>query len=600
MKFATKIGLSAATVSLIVGPLFGVAVFLQVRSLLQERIINEQLQSATSVMREIDTAMYRAYLDVSMIAADELLREAVEDPHKAVQARLKDELEERDRLTGPWRALMVFDQTGRALFGPKPLGIAKNISAYPINKIAFDHALKGKVYYSGQIICPQTHQPFVIFAAPVYATNDEGKVVGVVIAQYTWAAIQQIIDYADPVARVHLLDHEGEVVGRRTDDQHPPLRIPLLAQSAIKSGLASYGITARSSHGEGAALAVELQQSGVGDYHGSGWILLIEQPLDIVFAPIAQMARNIALIVFFILLLQAALLTVLGRLFLRPLADLLKGVKRVSSGELHEKLTVHSKDELGELADNFNIMTDKLQERTQQLQQAQDELVHKEKQAMLGQVAENVGNEMRNPLGVMSNAVYYLQTVLTDADETIKEYLDIIKSEIGVSERIISDLLDAVRTNPTHIATVNIPALINQTLRLCVIPATVSVKQNLPETLPSISADPLQIQQVLRNLIDNGVEAMPEGGTLEIQAIANAAANTVAISVRDSGTGIAPEHLAQLFQPMFTTKARGIGLGLVVVKNLLEANSGRVEVQSEPGKGTTFTIILPAVQQVER
>jgi signal transduction histidine kinase len=106
--------------------------------------------------------------------------------------------------------------------------------------------------------------------------------------------------------------------------------------------------------------------------------------------------------------------------------------------------------------------------------------------------------------------------------------------------------------------------------------------------------DALQIQQVLRNLISNGVEAMLDGGTLEIGASEDATSEIITISVRDSGSGIAPEILDKLFQPLFTTKARGIGLGLVVVKNLTEANGGTVKVESEVGKGTLFTVTLPA------
>jgi len=98
---------------------------------------------------------------------------------------------------------------------------------------------------------------------------------------------------------------------------------------------------------------------------------------------------------------------------------------------------------------------------------------------------------------------------------------------------------------------------------------------------------------VFRNLISNGVEAMQEGGTLEIRAFENKQDGTVTVSVGDSGIGMAPELLAKLFQPLFTTKARGIGLGLVIVKNLTQANGGKVEVQSEPGKGTTFAVIFP-------
>jgi PAS domain S-box-containing protein len=240
----------------------------------------------------------------------------------------------------------------------------------------------------------------------------------------------------------------------------------------------------------------------------------------------------------------------------------------------------------------------RVQERTQQLLQAQEELVRKEKLAVLGQVAGSVGHELRNPLGVMNNAVYYLQTVWADADETTKEYLNIIKEEIAGSERIVSDLLDAVRTKPSYPEVVDVRELLAQTLRKLAVPASVTVRLDIPEALPPLQVDAMQIRQVFRNFISNGIEAMPEGGTLEISAVENTQDRAVTVSVHDTGAGIAPEVLSRLFQPLFTTKARGIGLGLVVVKNLAKANGGTVAVQSEPGKGATFSVTLPTAGAV--
>ena len=235
----------------------------------------------------------------------------------------------------------------------------------------------------------------------------------------------------------------------------------------------------------------------------------------------------------------------------------------------------------------------KVQERTQQLLDAQEELVRKEKLALLGQVADTVGHELRNPLGVMNNAVYYLQAVLTDANATTKEYLGIIKDEIADAERIVSDLLDAVRTKPPHPEMFGVAELIQQTLRKCDVPPSVSVKLDVPANISPIRVDPTHMHQVLWNLIANALEAMPDGGELEIKADADLAAKTVTVNIKDSGSGIAPEHLARLFQPMFTTKARRVGLGLVVVKNLTEANGGSVTVEGAPGKGSVFSVTLP-------
>ena len=227
------------------------------------------------------------------------------------------------------------------------------------------------------------------------------------------------------------------------------------------------------------------------------------------------------------------------------------------------------------------------------LRKTQDELVRNEKLAVLGQVAGSVGHELRNPLGVMNNAVYFLQTVLADADDSVKEYLDIIRSEIEGSERIVSDLLDSVRTKQPHAESVGVREMLEQILHKLSIPSIVTVKLDIPATLSPLRADALQIHQVLRNLISNGVEAMPEGGTLEIRAVEDVPAKTITVSIRDSGCGMTPEQLGKLFQPLFTTKARGIGLGLVVVKNLTEINGGHVEVQSEAGKCSTFFVTLP-------
>jgi len=239
-------------------------------------------------------------------------------------------------------------------------------------------------------------------------------------------------------------------------------------------------------------------------------------------------------------------------------------------------------------------LEDKVQKRTQQLLDAQEELVRKEKLALLGLVASSVGHELRNPLGVMNNAVYFLQTLLVDADEITREYLEIIKSEIADADSIVADLLDSVRTKPPQPTAVSVWELINQTLCKVNMSDTMNITLDLPEMLPPVRVDARQIQQVLQNLISNGMDAMPEGGMLEIRAVENRPEGTVTLSVRDSGSGIAPEMLDKLFQPLFTTKARGIGLGLVVVKNLTEANGGTIRVESAPGEGSLFFVTLPS------
>jgi signal transduction histidine kinase len=238
----------------------------------------------------------------------------------------------------------------------------------------------------------------------------------------------------------------------------------------------------------------------------------------------------------------------------------------------------------------------KVVERTKQLLETQEELVRKEKLSTLGQIAGSVGHELRNPLGVINNAVYFLQTVLSEADPTTREYLNIIKDEILNADRIVGDLLDSVRIKPPQPQNVAIGTLIEQVLRRIAVPDGINVTLDIPAAQPPIRVDPIQVQQVFRNLITNGFDAMPQGGNLDISAVDDATLHVLSVKVKDSGIGIAPENMAKLFQPLFTTKARGIGLGLVVVKNLTQSNGGTVTVESVPGKGSTFTVTLPAAE----
>ena len=262
-------------------------------------------------------------------------------------------------------------------------------------------------------------------------------------------------------------------------------------------------------------------------------------------------------------------------------------------GEVFLQATVRDITERKQAEEEIRMLNKSLEEKVRLLVEAQEELVRKEKLSILGQVAGSVGHELRNPLGVMNNAVYFLQTVLSDADQTTKEYLGIIKDEIATADRIVGDLLDSVRTKPPQFQTISVTDLIEQTLNKLTVPETVTITRDIPAELPPVKVDPMQMQQVFRNLITNGIEAMAEGGPLEISAKQDGKAKNVVVSIRDTGTGITPENMARLFQPLFTTKSRGIGLGLVVVKNLAQANGGKVEVQSEVGKGTTFTVTLP-------
>ncbi len=229
--------------------------------------------------------------------------------------------------------------------------------------------------------------------------------------------------------------------------------------------------------------------------------------------------------------------------------------------------------------------------RTGELRDAQEALVRQEKLATLGQLAGGVGHELRNPLGVINNAVYYLQMILPKADKKVKDYLSMIKRETTTAEKIINDLLDFSRIKSVDREPVAVHELFERVLARFPAPENVQVRMTIPTDLPQVFVDTQQIEQVVGNLVLNAYQAMPDGGTLTVSTIQ--AKRTVSLAIKDEGVGITPENMGKLFEPLFTTKPKGIGLGLAVSKKLAEANDSRIEVKSKLGEGSTFTIVLP-------
>jgi signal transduction histidine kinase len=240
-----------------------------------------------------------------------------------------------------------------------------------------------------------------------------------------------------------------------------------------------------------------------------------------------------------------------------------------------------------------------VEQRTHELRKIQEQLVRQERLAALGQLAGSIGHELRNPLGVISNSVYYLKLTQPNASEVVKEYLDIIDNETRTSDKIITDLLDFTRIKSQDRQPASASKLIHQALERRQIPSSVETALEIPADLPQIYADPQHVIQVLVNLISNACQSMDNelttGKKLTVSATAQGA--MIKIDIQDTGVGIPPDNMKKLFEPLFTTKIKGIGLGLAVSRKLTEANGGRIEVQSEADKGSTFTVYLPIYKE---
>jgi signal transduction histidine kinase len=231
--------------------------------------------------------------------------------------------------------------------------------------------------------------------------------------------------------------------------------------------------------------------------------------------------------------------------------------------------------------------------RTKDLEQVQEKLIRSERLAAVGELASGVGHELRNPLNVIRNCAYLLSLALTEkSDEEASNTLKVLDKQIDVANKIVTDLLDFTRIKPPSQVKVDLTSLVSESLSWTAAPEQVAIHVNLNGHTPSVRTDPEQMSRVFANIISNAVQSMNgKGGELNIGSEIDE--NFVSVIFRDNGCGIPEENLVKIFEPLFTTKPKGIGLGLAISKRLVEQNGGIIEVASRAGNGTTFTVKLP-------
>jgi PAS domain S-box-containing protein len=241
-----------------------------------------------------------------------------------------------------------------------------------------------------------------------------------------------------------------------------------------------------------------------------------------------------------------------------------------------------------------------VEKRTRELKETHEQLLKAERFAAIGEVAAMVGHDLKNPLQSIENATYYLNNELPHLSSTspnlkkAMEMLRVINDSANYADNIIRDLQDFSATKKPILKKIDINTLVKDTLSQIEAPENVELCTEL-DYLPEIEGDEDQIKRVFMNLAVNGIQAMENGGTLTVST--KKTGGFVEISFKDTGIGISKESMKKLFTPFFTTKAKGMGLGLPICKKFVESHGGGIEVESEVGKETTFTIKLPIQQK---
>jgi two-component system NtrC family sensor kinase len=274
----------------------------------------------------------------------------------------------------------------------------------------------------------------------------------------------------------------------------------------------------------------------------------------------------------------------------RPLTDVADATRTVAQGDWSVRVPVYGRGETGILAESFNTMVSTLKE-------TQEQLVQKEKLASVGQLAAGVAHEINNPLGSVLLYADILRKETPAEEVQQKADLEMIISEATRCKMIVNDLLNFSRQNEVLAQSTDLNALLREMVEeegKLDLYQNVELVEELAPDLPAVQADPLQLRQVFLNLMKNAAEAMPEGGRLTLRSRKGPMDGLITVEVEDTGVGIPDENMKRLFTPFFTTKpiGKGTGLGLAIIYGIVKMHRGQINVQSQVGKGTTFTITL--------
>ena len=314
----------------------------------------------------------------------------------------------------------------------------------------------------------------------------------------------------------------------------------------------------------------------------------------------------------------------LSKYFVTPLKHMASITLDIARGDLTRTVDIRSDDEIGQLSLNFNNMTRALKVSydekenimaqlrenvnnlekankelvniNEQLSETQDRLVRSEKLAVVGKLASGVGHELRNPLGAIKTALYIIRktnlnnNVINNSQKS-NQLFEIIEKETERSVKIVNDLLGFSRTAKPAVSPADIKLIIESSLSRVKIPANIEEKVLLEEPLPLISVDATQIDQVFVNLIQNACDAMQKGGLLTIHARKENEFLTVTFT--DTGCGIPENAKNKIFDPLFTTKPKGMGLGLAISINIIQRHEGYIDLKSKEGEGASFIVKLP-------
>ncbi len=318
-----------------------------------------------------------------------------------------------------------------------------------------------------------------------------------------------------------------------------------------------------------------------------GWTVIVEQPTREAYASATALARQLGVAITGALIVMIAVGYFFGRGFINPILALQHGTHDIAAGQLDARVSIRRDDELGDLGHAFNTMADRLVT-------LQEEVKRQERQAMFGRVAAGLVHDLSHPIQNIGNSTRLLMRDDLDT-ESRDQFRLTIERELQTLKRFMDDLRHVVKPKPIERFAMDVNASvaeIAEAMRGEGDRNAVTLETEFGPGPLVIEGDRFALGRVFRNLITNGIQATEPGGLVTITT--RRAGDHVEISVTDTGSGIPAERLSAIFDDFVTTKRRGLGLGLAISKRIVEQLNGTIDVQSEVGRGTAFTLRFPA------
>jgi len=395
------------------------------------------------------------------------------------------------------------------------------------------------------------------------------------------------------VREISILSNEDEVIAssnpRRVGVRVDPKRKDILITARL--GEETIGGVGQKTYNLLLPIVVGNQRSGY---------ILISMILDD-FAELAQanfLKRLAGTILIFAVGIGGAV--ILAWTYTKPISQVVAVARRVAQGKLDERLPTNRRDEIGELNRSFNEMVDRLRERAE----LEARLYQAERLSAIAHLASGIAHEVRNPLSTISMTIGHLKAHFPPSGRAEQEEFTRLTSMVMEEIRRLDDMVGSFLKygKPLNLTRqwADVRTLLDEVLDVAAQKAAadkIEVTRDYTAGLPEIWADVPHLKTCFMNLVLNAFQAMPGGGELRVSALSTAgdggSDGSMRIDFQDTGQGIAPEHLPKVFEPYFTTKEVGIGLGLALTKQIVDEHGGRIEISSQPGRGTLVRLQLP-------